>query len=93
VGCNFTPSHAASPLEPWHDETFDLAAPERELDLAAGPGFTSLRVFLRDLLWRHDREGFLARLDNPWFHEILRPDGSPYDPTEVAFIRRVTGAA
>jgi hypothetical protein len=23
----------------------------------------------------------------PWFHDILRPDGSPYDPAEVAYIR------
>lgn len=63
VGCNFTPSHAASPLELWRAETFDLAGTERELDLAAGLGFTSLRVFLHDLPWRHDREGFVARLD------------------------------
>jgi hypothetical protein len=27
-----------------------------------------------------------------WFHDILRPDGSPYDGDEVAFIREVTGA-
>ncbi len=27
-----------------------------------------------------------------WFHDIFRPDGSAYDPAEVAFIRRTTGA-
>ncbi len=27
-----------------------------------------------------------------WFHDIFRPDGSPYDPEEVAFIRELTGA-
>ncbi len=26
-----------------------------------------------------------------WFHEILRPDGSPYDPAEVAVIRQTMG--
>ncbi len=26
-----------------------------------------------------------------WFHDILRPDGTPFDPKEVAFIRHVTG--
>ena len=26
-----------------------------------------------------------------WFHDIFRPDGSPYRPEEVAYIRRVTG--
>lgn len=28
-----------------------------------------------------------------WFHEILRPDGTPYRSEEVAYIRRITGAA
>jgi hypothetical protein len=63
VGCNFTPSSAASPLETWRAETFDPATIEREFGWAADLGFTSLRVFLHDLLWQHDREGFLARLD------------------------------
>lgn len=28
-----------------------------------------------------------------WFHDILHPDGRPYDPNEVAYIKRLTGAA
>jgi hypothetical protein len=28
-----------------------------------------------------------------WFHDIFRPDGTPYDPAEVAYIRGVTGQA
>lgn len=28
---------------------------------------------------------------DPWFHDIFYPDGTPYDPEEVAFIRRLTG--
>jgi hypothetical protein len=40
--------------------------------------------------WGHDpADGEPAT----WFHEIFRSDGSHYDPTEVTFIRRVTGAA
>jgi hypothetical protein len=27
-----------------------------------------------------------------WFHDILRPDGAPYDPAEAAFIKGMTGA-
>lgn len=27
-----------------------------------------------------------------WFHEIFRRDGTPYDPKEVDYIKRVTGA-
>jgi hypothetical protein len=25
-----------------------------------------------------------------WFHDIFRPDGTPYDPKETAFIRKLT---
>ncbi len=63
VGCNFTPSSASNPLEMWRAETFDPETLTRELDWAAGLGFTSLRVFLHDLLWTHDRAGFLSRVD------------------------------
>ncbi len=63
VGCNFTPSSACNQLEMWRAETFDPTTIERELDLAAGLGFTSVRVFLHDLLWDHDRAGLLERLD------------------------------
>jgi hypothetical protein len=28
-----------------------------------------------------------------WFHDIFRTDGSPFDPKEVEYIRRVTGKA
>ncbi|MGH0035412.1 MAG: 1,4-beta-xylanase [Myxococcota bacterium] len=27
---------------------------------------------------------------SPWFHDVLRPDGTPYDPEEAAYIRSVT---
>lgn len=27
----------------------------------------------------------------PWFHDILRPDGSPFDPAETLLIRRING--
>jgi hypothetical protein len=25
-----------------------------------------------------------------WFHDIFRPDGTPFDPTETAFIKSLT---
>jgi hypothetical protein len=28
-----------------------------------------------------------------WFHDVLRPDGSPRDPEEIAYIRSLTPAA
>ena len=30
---------------------------------------------------------------SPWFHDILRRDGTPYDAAEVAYIKLLTGAA
>jgi hypothetical protein len=37
--------------------------------------------------WTQREEGEPAR----WFHDVLRPDGTPYDPAEIATIQRVTG--
>ena len=62
VGCNFTPSYAINQLEFWQAETFDLATIDRELGWAAELGMNVARVYLHDLLWHHDREGFVARI-------------------------------
>jgi hypothetical protein len=63
VGCNFTPSTASNPLELWQEATFDAATIERELGFADALGFTSVRVFLHDLAFAHDRTGFFARIE------------------------------
>ncbi len=63
VGCNYIPSSAINQLEMWQAETFDPATIDRELGWAEGLGFTSVRVFLHDLLWTQDRPGFLRRID------------------------------
>ena len=34
-----------------------------------------------------------AEEPSPWHHDIFRPDGSPFDPAETDFIRRVTRVA
>ncbi len=47
----------------WQEETFDAATIERELALAEGLGFTSLRIFLHDLVWQADPEGFKKRIE------------------------------
>jgi len=62
-GTNFNPSTAGNQLEMWQAETFDPITIDRELGWAASLGMTSQRVFLHDLLWTHDRDGFLARID------------------------------
>ena len=63
VGCNYIPSTAINQLEMFQADTFDPATIDRELALAEGLGFTSIRVFLHDLLWLQDREGLLQRCD------------------------------
>jgi hypothetical protein len=63
VGCNFIPSTAINQLEMWQADTFDMKTIERELDLAKGLGFNTLRVYLHDLAYDQDPEGFLDRVD------------------------------
>lgn len=63
VGCNFSPSTAINQLEMWQAESFDPRTMDRELGLAESLGFTSVRVFLHDLLWRQDAKGLLKRMD------------------------------
>ena len=43
--------------------TFDPETIERELGWAAAIGFNTVRVFLHDLLWQADAEGFKTRID------------------------------
>jgi hypothetical protein len=63
VGCNFIPSSAINPLEMWQAETFDPETIDRELGWAAGLGMNTVRVYLHDLAWTADPDGFAARLD------------------------------
>lgn len=63
AGCNFIPSTAINQLEMWQADTWDPATIDRELGWAADLGFTSVRVFLHDLLWQQDKRGFLKRMD------------------------------
>ena len=63
VGCNFTPSNTINQLEMWQAGTFDLPMIDRELALAASVGMNAVRVYLHDLLWIEDPQGFLKRID------------------------------
>ncbi len=63
VGCNFTPSTAINQLEMWQAETWDPKTIDRELGWAQELGFTSVRVFLHDLVWRQDCKGLLKRME------------------------------
>ncbi|MEM1183761.1 MAG: sulfatase-like hydrolase/transferase [Planctomycetota bacterium] len=63
VGGNFVPSSAINQLEMWQASTFDPVTIDRELGWAARVGMNSMRVFLHDIAWRDDPEGFFARVD------------------------------
>ncbi|MCO5234626.1 MAG: cellulase family glycosylhydrolase [Chitinophagaceae bacterium] len=63
VGCDFIPSTAVNQLEMWQAETFDTATINRELGWAASIGMNTVRVYLHDLLYQQDAEGFLQRMD------------------------------
>ena len=42
--------------------------------------------------WASWREKFTAE-PKLWHHDIFRPDGTPYDSAEIAFIKKLTGKA
>ena len=63
VGCNYMPSPAINQLEMFQADSFDPETIDRELGYAEDLGFTSIRVFLHDLLWEQDRDGFLDRCE------------------------------
>lgn len=63
VGSNYITSSAINELEMWQPDTFDLPTIDRELGWAQGLGMNTMRVFLHNLLWQQDSQGFLRRLD------------------------------
>jgi hypothetical protein len=63
AGANFIPSTSINQLEMWQAESFDLATIDRELGWAEQLGFNTMRVFLHDLMWTHDRDKFIRRVD------------------------------
>ncbi len=43
------------------------------------------------LAWDPDHNQAIARGEQPWFHDVLHPDGSPFCPLEAEFLRWITG--
>jgi hypothetical protein len=62
VGCNYIPHYAINQLEMWQEESFNEDIISKELGWAANLGFNAVRVFLHQLLWEQDKEGFLHRM-------------------------------
>lgn len=63
VGANYLPAYAINQLEMWQAETFDAAQIDKELGWAEQIGMNTMRVFLHDLLYQQEAEGFLKRID------------------------------
>ncbi|MDJ1479038.1 glycoside hydrolase family 2 TIM barrel-domain containing protein [Cytophagaceae bacterium YF14B1] len=63
VGANFIPSTAVNELEMWQADTFDPQTIDRELALAESLGMNIMRVFLHNIPYDTDKEGFLKRIN------------------------------
>ncbi|HLY40992.1 MAG TPA: hypothetical protein VKR52_07235 [Terracidiphilus sp.] len=63
VGANFVPSDAVNELEMWQADSFDSKEIDRELGWAQGIGMNTMRVFLHNLVWEEDPDGFKRRID------------------------------
>jgi hypothetical protein len=62
VGGNYVTSTAINQLEMFQPGTYDPRRIDDELRVARVLGFNTVRVFLHDLLWAQDRQGFARRL-------------------------------
>ena len=62
VGSNYIPATAINELEMWQADTFDPKRIDLELGWAESLGLNTMRVFLHDLLWQQDQEGFKSRI-------------------------------
>lgn len=62
-GFNYLPRTAVNWNEMWQADTFDLPVIEQELTWAEGYGYNALRTNLPFIVWQHDREGLLSRID------------------------------
>ena len=64
VGSNFAPATAINQLEMWQADTFDAKRIDLELGWAESLGMNTMRVFLHDLAYSQDPEGFKKRLES-----------------------------
>ena len=63
VGCDYVTATAINQIEMWQAETFDPETMEREMALAEGLGFNTVRVFFSFLVYADDPDGFIKRFD------------------------------
>lgn len=99
VGCVFMPSYGGTPVEIWGKEYFNPDVVDRELALAEDLGFNAIRLFLYGLVngkqqcqypWNPMEDGKpvpFTKEPEVWFHDLFRPDYTPYSEEEVRFIK------
>jgi hypothetical protein len=63
VGSNYIPATAINELEMWQADSFSPQRIDLELGWAESIGLNTMRVFLHDLPWQQDAEGFRKRID------------------------------
>jgi len=63
VGSNYVPENAINELEMWQAQSFDAAQIDKELGWAEDIGMNTMRVFLHDLVWQENPDGFKKRID------------------------------
>lgn len=63
VGANYIPADAVNQLEMWQADTFNPVEIGHEFALAQGIGMNTMRVFMHDLLWEQDSQGYRRRID------------------------------
>src|SRR5262245_8172280 len=62
-GTKFIPSTSNNQLEKRQKETFDPDTIDSELSNSKSISMNTMRMFLHDLAWREDQQGFYARVD------------------------------
>jgi hypothetical protein len=63
VGADYIPRDAINQLEMWQAATFNPQEIDQELGWAQAIGMNTMRVFLHDLLWKQDPDGFKQRIN------------------------------
>lgn len=63
IGSEFMASYAINQLEMFQADTFDVVSLDEEIELGQRLGFNTFRIFLHDLLYSNDTEGFKQRLN------------------------------
>ncbi|HEX8880196.1 MAG TPA: hypothetical protein VF749_09220 [Candidatus Acidoferrum sp.] len=63
IGSNYTPRSAINELEMWQEATFNPEQIDQEFGWAESLGMNTMRVFLHDLPWQQDADGFKKRID------------------------------